>query len=120
MAANCNDLALIVQYKLSKKETFAFQLALFYVETVRKYFPKFSISFNHGDPRKKELWKYCHKLITDVDLNPEDYYNYIEAQISILKNSSKQPFINPNCLIGETAWRRWMVWKKYFNHTKVA
>lgn len=121
---NIRELQLVLEYKMTKLESYAFGLALLYIETAEKYFPDYKhYNFAKGDPRKKQLFKYCWKLLNETEgkIAPEDYRYYIQAQMSVLKNIRKgdaHPYINPNCLVGEAAWRRWMLWKRYFDHTK--
>jgi len=118
---NNNLLALILQYQMSKEESLVFRIALLYIQIVKKYFPDYSHQdFKKGDPRKKILFKYCWKLLKETDLKPEEYSQYIQAQMSVLKNVRREgnPHINPNCLVGEKAWKRWLVWKKYFDNVK--
>ncbi len=121
---NVSQLQLVLEYQMTKTEAFAYGLALLYIETAKKYFPDYKhYNFTKGDPRKKELFKYCWKLLheTEGKLQPEDYRYYIQAQMAVMKNIRKgdgHPYIHPNCLVGEGAWRRWKLWKKYFDNTK--
>lgn len=117
-----NLLQLILKYGLNKEEAMAWRLALIFLEELRKYFPEYKMKrVSGGDPRKKEVWKYCRKLLNDTSgkVKLEDYRNYIKAQFTILKSGIEEPYIHPNCLVGVGAWKRWMVWKKYFDNLKV-
>jgi hypothetical protein len=114
---------LINEFNLTKREAFAIRLAFLYMELSAKYFP----DYKHykiprkGDPRKCELFRYCWKLMNETRLQPHEYRHYIQSQMSILKNikiAEGYPYIHPNCLVGEKAWRRWCVWQKYFNEVK--
>lgn len=115
-------LHLILEYKMTKEEAFAFRLAVIYLELSRKYFP----DYNHcklpkrGDPRKCELFRYCWTLRNETidKLKPDEYRFFIQAQMSIIKSVTNTYYIHPNCLVGEKAWRRWYIWKKYFTQVK--
>lgn len=118
-------LQLILEYKMTKEEALAFHIAVLYMEMSRKYFPEYKHANlpKKGDPRKSSLFKYCWKMMHDNKdrLPVEDYRHYIQAQMSILKNirrGEEHPYIDPNCLVGEQAWARWCVWKKYFTAMK--
>jgi hypothetical protein len=116
---------LILQYKMNKEEALALRLADIYITLSRKYFPDYKHATlpKKGDPRKCILFKYCWKMMTDTEgkLKPTEYRNYIQAQMSILKNirvKEGHPYIDPNCLVGDKAWGRWAVWHKYFTEVK--
>ena len=116
-------LPLILEYDMSKEEALAFRLAILYMQLARQYFP----NYNHvglpkkGDPRKSELFRYCWKMLKEADLTFDEYRPYIQSQLAILKNikiGEDHPLIHPRCLVGKVAWRRWGVWKKYFEQAK--
>jgi len=115
----------MIEYQMTNEEKFAFRLAMIYIELSRKYFPEYKHYTlpKHGDPRKSNLFRHCWKLMntTKGKLKPEEYRFYIQAQMSVLagiKINGAAPYINPNCLVGEAAWKRWLVWQKYFNELK--
>ena len=112
---------LILEYKMSREEALTLRLADIYIELSHKYFPEYKHAAlpKSGDPRKGLLFKYCWKLLheTKDKIKVTDYPNFIQSQLSILKNY-ENAYINPNCLIGDKAWSRWCVWSKYFNEMK--
>lgn len=109
----------VLEYQITDKTQIkALKIAEMYREISRKYFPNYNHDRkNSKDPRKSSLFKYCLKLITDFSLDDKDYFNYITAQMQILKKinlDNKNPLISCNCLVGEQAWKRWLLWKKYY------
>jgi hypothetical protein len=117
-----NLLQLVLQYGLTKEEAFAWNLSIVYLELVKQYFPELrQYRVGLGDPRKKEIWRYCWKLYQETKgkLKKEEYRYYIQAQLAIFKKFKEdQPYIHPSRLTGPKAWARWMVWKKYFDALK--
>ena len=57
---------------------------------------------------------------TEQKIDEEDYPIYIQAQIDIIQSVTaahrKDPNLQPNCLVGEKAWNRWLVWRKKYQH----
>lgn len=111
---------------MSRQEAFVWNLVIIYRQLLTKYFPEYKLPrIGDGDPRKKEVFKYFWKLVNDTKdkLRPDEYRLYIQAQLSILKNvkrsDGEMPYIAPNRMVGDRAWARWCVWKKYFDNTKV-
>ena len=125
-----NQLESILSFKepaWTREMILAFKLGLIYSELERQYFPDYKTTVypQKKDPRKSELFKLCYKMVNDnlEKLKPEQYRHFIQAQLSILKNikagPAKELFYGPRCLIGEPAWGRWLVWKRYANAQKV-
>ena len=108
-------------YKMTYEETKAYKIFLFWHETLKKLFP----DLNHGrmtkgDPRKSNVFKYSYKLMRETQdkLQEDEYKLYVFAQLDILRritiNDSEKPLINVNCLTGEKAWKRWLLWKSKY------
>jgi hypothetical protein len=120
-----SQIYLILQYKMVKEEAFAFRLALLYLQLAKQYFPNYKhVNLpKNGDPRKCELFKYAWKLMqtTKGRLALEEYRSYMQAQFSVLKQikvGNYHPLIHPRCLVGDQAWRRWLLWSKHFEEVK--
>jgi len=112
----------IACYGMDKIESAAYKLCIIWIEKSRKFFPEYDhTKLRRGDPRKSLMFKICYKLVRETQgiLNEEDYPLYVRAQLDILKNislgSDKHPLIEPNCLVGEKAWKRWKLWKKKYD-----
>ena len=116
------DLAHIHDYKMSEEEANAYKIAVLWIELARKAFPR----YQHlglpirRDPRKSLLFKYAYKLARETKgIIPDDEYSlYIQAQLDILKVMTADqdgPRVEINCLVGDKAWKRWKVWKKYYD-----
>lgn len=116
------DLEIILKYKMTDMEKKAYKIALLWEEECRKEIPKenYSKLKRNADPRKSVLFKYCYKLAKEMKgiLNDEDFVLYIRSQIQILKSireNSIHAMIEPHCLVGDKAWRRWKLWKYKFS-----
>lgn len=111
----------IVDYKMDELETKAYKLSLLWIDKSRKIFPDYKhTEMKKGDPRKSLIFKMCFKLARETQgvLEDKDYPLYIRAQLDILRhiNTGKgHPVIDPNCLVGEKAWKRWKLWKKKYD-----
>src|SRR6185437_11281287 len=122
-----NVLEIIAKYEMTEKEASAFKVGCMYDHLVRKIFPGRGMrgSFFNGDPRKKLLFKYAWKLINEYghQLDPSEYKLYIFAQLKVLKANYDAGhagmFLTADCLVGHTAWNRWLVFKnQYQQRTK--
>jgi hypothetical protein len=115
-----DDLTPIITYSLKPLEAIAYKIALLWLEVSRKELPNYRFGrdgVGSGDPRKSHLFKICHKLVHDTNgrIELHDYRLYIAAQIQTLKEVSDgkiHALIGPECLIGERAWNRWVMWKE--------
>jgi hypothetical protein len=111
-------LQLILDYDMDEMQSKAFKLALLWEHYGQKEFPNYKLTKlpKKGDPREGSLFKYCYKMIRDFKglIEDSEFKLYIIAQLQILK-SFPNSRIEPNCLAGEKAWKRWLVWKKYYN-----
>lgn len=116
-----NLLALIIDYQMTRTEAKAWKIAILYIYLVRQHFPDYKhYQVCKGDPRRSHLFRHCYKLIREGRLQDKEYRPYISAQLQILKHidcGGSHPLISPNCLVGEKAWNRWLVWKKKFHKT---
>lgn len=118
-------LEIISWYNMTPEEATAFKLSCIYREIAKKVFPEYRHPrLGKGDPRKTSLFKYCHKLIQDTkgQLQPKEYSLYIKAQLEIFKGIGKIngeiPLVQPSCIVGPKAWKRWLLWKKYYELKK--
>lgn len=114
----------IEQYKMTGPEIAAYRVCMIWEEKVQKFFPDYShTKMKRGDPRKSLVFKIAYKLCREKKgiLSETDYPLYIHAQLDILKHLSKSgfhPLISPNCLVGEKAWKRWILWKIKYEKIK--
>lgn len=115
------DLELILKYKMNELEAKAYKIALIWQEECKRELPgeQFVKLRKNSDPRKSTLFKYCYKLAKETKgiLKEEDINLYIRAQIQILKSIREgdiHALIEPHCLVGEKAWKRWKFWKHRF------
>lgn len=113
-------------YKIKDpKEIRALKIFFYWIKYRKQIFPDLIHSkFNDkNDPRKTLIFKYCYKLQreTETFLDEKDYETYVKAQLLFLKYYSKkykiQPVVDPICLTGDKAWKRWKVWK--YKHSKL-
>lgn len=112
----------IAEYGMDQIESAAYKLCILWIEKSRKFFPDYDhTKLRRGDPRKSLMFKVCYKLVRETQgiLEEDDYPLYVRAQLDILKNistgSDEHPLIEPNCLVGEKAWKRWKLWKKKYD-----
>lgn len=112
----------ILEYKMTQLEAKAYKLALMWMDACEREFPneRHTRLRKSGDPRKGNLFKYCYKLARETKgLLPDEHYRlYITAQLQILKTRRSgdiHALIEPQCLVGDPAWRRWLVWKRYYD-----
>ena len=116
-------LEMILEHNMSKEEAKAWKVAIMYIELSQKYFPDYKhyTVYSAKDPRRTSLFKHCFKLVRECDkyLKPEEYRLYLTAQFQIMKNidygTGNTAFIQPNCIVGPKAWKRWLLWKEKFN-----
>lgn len=115
----------IIEYAMKPLEILAYKVGAIWLHKSKKTFPDYNHSKGFpklGDPRNSMIFKICYKLVRETQgiLGLEDYALYIQAQLDIIKINSKDPIIDPSCLIGDKAWNRWLVWKnKYDKKFKV-
>jgi len=116
------DLEAIIKYKMNELEAKAYKFCLLWEKLVKKEFPneRHTKLRRKGDPRKSVLFKYCYKLARETKgLIPDDEYRlYITAQLHILKlqdDGQVHALIEPCVLVGDKAWRRWRLWKNYYD-----
>jgi hypothetical protein len=116
-------LMLILDYEMNKIEAKAWKIAILYLQLTKKYLPDYKHSFISlgKDPRKTALFKICYKLVRESKLQDHEFRLYITAQMQVLKTincGDCHAYFTPNCLTGNKAWNRWLVWKKKFNQIK--
>jgi hypothetical protein len=111
----------IVTYEMDEMEAKAYKLMLLWHQLSHKYFPDVNRGNSYkGDPRKSMAFKICYKLVreTFTYLEEKDYPLYVRAQLEVLKHISTQQntnvLIDPNCLVGNQAWKRWLLWKNRY------
>lgn len=105
---------------MNSLETQAYKIGLCWVGISRKMFPNYNHTKGYpksGDPRKSLLFKYSYKLLKETQglLPFSDYKFYIKAQLDLLKANVEAPIIDPSCMVGDSAWVRWKIWKKEFD-----
>lgn len=117
-----DDLEKIIKYRMDKMEAKAYKLALMWEKYCEKEFPneRHTKLKKTGDPRDSNLFKYCYKLARETNglIQDDEYYLYIIAQLQILKtmrSGDVHALIEPQILVGDKAWRRWKLWKKYYD-----
>lgn len=99
-------------------ESKAYKIALMWEEECAREIPGESYARinRNSDPRKSSLFKYCYKLAREMSgiIPDPDIQLYVRAQIQTLKairEGDIHALIEPHCLVGEKAWRRWKLWK---------
>lgn len=112
------DLEPIIKYKMTDMEAKAYKVALIWQDECRRELPKeqFVKLKANSDPRKSTLFKYCYKLAKEMKgiLQDNEIHLYIRAQLQILKaikEGEVHALIEPHCLVGEKAWKRWKLWR---------
>lgn len=112
------DLEPIIRYNMNETEAKAYKIALIWEEECKIEIPKESFVKlkRNTDPRKSTLFKYCYKLIKETKgiLKENELKLYIKAQLQILKAIKEEnvhALIEPHCLVGDKAWKRWKIWK---------
>lgn len=112
--------SVIEKYELKSDEIAAFNLAKIWIELCNSYFPDYQHTrLKSGDPRKSLIFKICYKLQRETKeiLEEKDYNLYVRAQLEVLKFQSiknKLVLIEPMCLVGEKAWKRWKLWQSRY------
>lgn len=115
------NLDAITKYNMDEMESKAYKITMLWIERSRKVFPDYRhATMKKGDPRKSLIFKIAYKLVRETKgvLEDSDYPLYVRAQIEVLKyinNGKVDPLIDPNCLVGERAWKRWKLWKKKYD-----
>lgn len=116
------DLEPIMKYRMDPTESKAYKIALMWQEECRREIPgePYAKISPKSDPRKSTLFKYCFKLARETSgIIPEaDLCLYVRAQIQVLKgikDGDVHALIEPHCLVGDKAWRRWKVWKARYD-----
>lgn len=116
-----SDLEPIIKYKMNDMEAKAYKIAIMWQEECKKelHGEQYVKLKRNSDPRKSTLFKYCYKLAKEMKgiLKDEDLIFYVRAQIQILKSIKQgeiHALVEPHCLVGEKAWKRWKLWKYRF------
>jgi hypothetical protein len=116
------ELEPIMRYRMDRVESTAYKIALLWQDECRREIPKepYARLATNSDPRKSMLFKYCFKLAKETSgiLADRDVHLYIRAQIQVLKsiNDGKvHALIEPHCLVGDKAWKRWKIWKARYD-----
>ena len=118
------DLEPIIKYKMTEMEAKAYKIALIWQEECHRELNNetFVKLKKNSDPRKSTLFKYCYKLATEFKgiVNDNEIPLYIRAQLQILKSIKEgeiHALIEPHCLVGEKAWKRWKLWRYKYKKT---
>lgn len=118
---------IIKKYKIvDSDEKRALKILDLWIQHRKKVFPdnihsKFS---NKKDPRSTLMFKYCYKLQRETRgiLEEKDYDLYVRAQLHMLKYFSRKYnlpcVVDPQCLVGEKAWKRWKFYKYKYDSLK--
>lgn len=117
------ELEPIIRYKMDAAESKAYKIALMWEDECRRELPGESIVTikRNSDPRKSLLFKYCFKMARELNgiIRDQEIPLYIRAQIQVLKSirdGQVHALVDPQCLVGDKAWKRWKMWK--FKHDK--
>lgn len=112
------ELEPIIRYKMDPAEAKAYKIALMWEDECRRELPGESWVRlkRNADPRKSLLFKYCFKLARETKgiIPDPEIQMYIRAQIQVLKSikhGDVHALVEPHCLVGDKAWRRWKFWK---------
>lgn len=112
------ELEPIMRYKMDSMESKAYKIALIWEDECRKELvgESFVTLKKNSDPRKSLLFKYCFKMARELNgiIRDQEIPLYIRAQIQVLKSirdGQVHALVEPQCLVGEKAWRRWKMWK---------
>jgi hypothetical protein len=109
---------------MDELESKAIKLLQIWLDKSRKMFPDYNhTNVNLKNIKKSQVFRICYKLAREsqLDLSEDDYPLYVRSQLDILKHISKiggKVSIDPNCLVGEKAWRRWKLWKSKYDKVK--
>lgn len=115
------DFLKIPAYDLSERETIAYKCCLCYLKYKIQFFPNSpKNSIPKGDPRKTELFRYCWKMLDEIEheVQRSEIPLFVYAQLFILK-SNENCHVYPNCLVGEKAKNRWLLYNKQYKKTKI-
>ncbi len=112
------ELEPIIRYKMDPAESKAYKIALIWEDECRRELPGESWLRlkRNSDPRKSLLFKYCFKLAKEIKgiIPDSEIQMYFRAQIQVLKSirhGGVHALVEPHCLVGDKAWRRWKFWK---------
>lgn len=112
------ELEPIMRYKMDSTESKAYKIALIWEDECRRELggESFVTLKKNADPRKSLLFKYCFKMARELNgiIRDHELPLYIRAQIQVLKSirdGNVHALVEPQCLVGEKAWRRWKMWK---------
>lgn len=118
-----SDLEPILKYNMTDEEAKAYKIGLMWEKACNDEFPneRHARLKRNGDPRvKSNLYNHCIKFVREMKgLLPESEYSlFITAQLQILKTLKEgevHALIGPQILCSPKAWKRWLVWKKYYD-----
>lgn len=103
----------IFQYNMTKKEADVYKICLLWEKVAARMFPGESYPRipKRTDPRKSHLFRHCWKMFRETRgiLEERDWERYITANLTGIKKHSGR--IDPNCLAGDKAWKRWRIYK---------
>lgn len=112
----------ILKYEMTKDEALAFKAALIWEQITQDECPgeRCGRLSAKGDPRKSNLFRHCHKMITDTKglLDVKEIKNYIKAQVQVMKSITdgrSHADVAPQILAGPKAWTRWKMWQARHN-----
>jgi hypothetical protein len=111
---------------VEKQEIRALYLYYYWIKNRIAVFPnmvhgKFS---RKKDPRNTGAYKYCYKAQREFKdtLEEKHYELYVKAQLLVLRFISEKYknnlLVEPTCLVGEKAWKRWKSFKYKYDKLK--
>jgi len=116
------ELEPIIKYRMDSMEAKAYKIALMWEDECQRELrgESFVRLKRNSDPRKSSLFKYCFKLARETSgiIRDQEIQLYVRAQIQILKSIKQDnvhALVEPHCLVGDKAWRRWKLWKWRFD-----
>lgn len=121
------ELEPIIRYRMDAMEAKAYKIALIWEDECRSELvgESYVKLKRNSDPRKSLLFKYCFKMARELNgiIKDSEIPLYIRAQIQVLKSIKDgkiHALVDPQCLVGDKAWRRWKMWKfKYDKKMRV-
>jgi hypothetical protein len=114
----------IFEWNMTPPEVEAYKLAVLYEQEFLRIFGgtedvdgqgiRRNTIPKRGDPRKSDLFRQCWKLRRETRglLTPDQYVNYVKANLAILKINKSH--VSPNAICGDKAWIRWKVWERWY------
>lgn len=120
-----NVLEDIAKFDMTPKEAAAYKVAAIYEHLLHKMFPNYRHICGLGkDPRTSLIFRHAWKVIEEHGhemTGKDDYKVYVMAQLKVFKtylDRGEPVLINPNCLFGDGAWKRFKLYEKRYEQSK--